>query len=67
MFGICKGDVWLNYIGGPGVPAFEWTEYAPKSSDYVVLIPIILSFVMAVPQMAALRKENLKSYKSIPC
>lgn len=25
----------------PGVPAFECWEYAPKTSDYVVLIPII--------------------------
>jgi dolichol-phosphate mannosyltransferase len=25
----------------PGVPAFECAEYAPKSSEYVVLIPII--------------------------
>ncbi|MEZ3471685.1 MAG: glycosyltransferase family 2 protein [Lachnospiraceae bacterium] len=31
----------MNYGGRMGVPAFSYEEYAPKSKEYVVLIPVI--------------------------
>ncbi|MBO5143961.1 MAG: glycosyltransferase family 2 protein [Lachnospiraceae bacterium] len=31
----------MIYEGGNGVPAFSCEEYAPKTSDYAVLIPVI--------------------------
>ncbi len=65
MFGICKGDVWLNYIGGPGVPAFEWTEYAPKSSDYVVLIPIINEGDRILKELYRAYKHHIASYADL--
>lgn len=48
-----------------GVPRFECTEYDTKSSDYVVLIPIINEGTRIVNELDRAFKANIYSYADI--
>ena len=46
----------MTAAGRKGVPAFEYYEYAKRSADYVVLIPVI-------NEGERIRKELYRAYK----
>jgi glycosyltransferase involved in cell wall biosynthesis len=48
-----------------GVPRFECTEYAPKTKDYVVLIPIINEGDRIHKELFRAKKHNVSDYADI--
>lgn len=48
-----------------GVPAFECSEYADKTSDYVVLIPIINEGERILEELYRAYKRDISNYADI--
>ena len=48
-----------------GVPKFECNEYAPKSSDYVVLIPVINEGERILKELYRAYKHDVSDYADI--
>lgn len=55
----------MIYEKQDGVPKFECTEYAPKSKDYVVLIPIINEGERIITELKRAYKYNVSEYADI--
>ena len=55
----------MIYEKQTGVPKFSCEEYGPKSSDYVVLIPIINEGNRISNELARAKKANISSYADI--
>jgi len=55
----------MIYGGSAGVPAFECTEYAPRTCDYVVLIPVINEGERILKELYRAYKHNIPDYADI--
>lgn len=55
----------MIYEKQTGVPRFECTEYAPKTKDYVVLIPIINEGDRIHKELFRAKKHNVSDYADI--
>ncbi len=55
----------MLYEKKPGVPEFECTEYKEKTSDYVVLIPIINEGERIHNELGRAKKAEVSSYADI--
>ena len=55
----------MIYEKQQGVPRFECTEYAPKTKDYVVLIPIINEGDRIHKELFHAKKHNVSDYADI--
>ena len=55
----------MIYEKQKGVPRFECTEYAPKTKDYVVLIPIINEGDRIHKELFRAKKHNVSDYADI--
>lgn len=55
----------MRYEGQKGVPKFECTEYAEKTRDYVVLIPIINERDRIIKELKRAYKYNVADYADI--
>ena len=55
----------MIYEKQQGVPRFECTEYAPKTKDYVVLIPIINEGDRIHKEIFRAKKHNVSDYADI--
>ena len=55
----------MIYEKQPGVPKFECTEYAEKSSDYVVLIPIINEGKRIHTELQRAKDSRISEYADI--
>ena len=55
----------MIYEKQDGVPKFVCTEYAPKTKDYVVLIPIINEGERIKRELERAKKHKVSSYADI--
>lgn len=55
----------MIYEGKKGVPRFECTEYAEKSKDYVVLIPIINEGSRIIKELIRAYRADIAGYADI--
>lgn len=55
----------MIYEGGNGVPAFEYYEYAQRTSDYVVLIPVINEGERILKELYRAYKHQISKFADI--
>ncbi len=55
----------MIYGGRIGVPAFAYDEYAGKTKDYVVLIPVINEGERILKELYRAYKHNISDYADI--
>ena len=55
----------MIYDKQPGVPKFECFEYAKKTKDYVVLIPIINEGERIAKELIRAQKHNISNFADI--
>ncbi len=55
----------MIYGGGVGVPAFEYFEYGQRTSDYVVLIPVINEGERILKELYRAYKHHIADYADI--
>lgn len=55
----------MTYGGSVGVPAFEATEYMSRTSDYVVLIPVINEGERLLKELYRSYRHHIDSYADI--
>ena len=55
----------MIYGGGVGVPAFEYFEYEQRTSDYVVLIPVINEGERILKELYRAYKHHIADYADI--
>lgn len=55
----------MIYGGRIGVPAFAYYEYAGKTKDYVVLIPVINEGERILKELYRAYKHNISEYADI--